>query len=189
MIENNILLKVLCSIPIILISLYFIPFLGICLIILRYFIYSNKMILMPLLLIIIGIIILVPKFLNSLLNLIKFDVNKIPYFNDIINSSLYSADFIKYSRLLLIVGVIFLIISAIFKSLLEKLESFISLYINNQIKQDALISEKNDMIMREKRDKARDTQVVYCPYCGADNMLTQKVGTCNYCRRKIQIKD
>ena len=41
----------------------------------------------------------------------------------------------------------------------------------------------------EKQEKTKNTKVVYCPYCGADNMLTEKVGTCKYCRRKIQATD
>ena len=40
--KNNLFIKILCSIPVILLFLYFIPFLGVCLILFRYFIYDNK---------------------------------------------------------------------------------------------------------------------------------------------------
>ncbi len=40
--KNNLLFKILSSLPVILIALYFIPFLGVCLILLRYFMYDNK---------------------------------------------------------------------------------------------------------------------------------------------------
>ena len=42
--------------------------------------------------------------------------------------------------------------------------------------------------MKEKREKAKNTHIVYCPYCGADNMLTSNVGRCKYCRRRIEYK-
>ena len=40
--KKNLLLKFLSSLPLILIMLYFIPFLGICLILFRYFVNDNK---------------------------------------------------------------------------------------------------------------------------------------------------
>ena len=45
------------------------------------------------------------------------------------------------------------------------------------------------MKMQEKRERAKNTHVVYCPYCGADNMLTEKTGICKFCRRKIEYKE
>ena len=40
--KYNPFIRLLCSIPIILVFLYFIPFVGVCLILLRYFLYSEK---------------------------------------------------------------------------------------------------------------------------------------------------
>ena len=65
----NKLLKILCSIPIILVMLYFIPFLGVCLLICRYFIYkTEKSIKTPITLVIIGLIILIPNIPKSPVN-------------------------------------------------------------------------------------------------------------------------
>ena len=91
----------------------------------------------------------------------------------------------KYSKLLITTGVIFLIISFIINSILYKLENSIKSYISNQEKREAEISQKNNLIMKEK---VKNTSVVYCSYCGADNMLTCHIGTCKYCRRKIKSK-
>ena len=40
--KNNLFIKILCSVPVILVVLYFIPFLGICLLLFRRFVYQNK---------------------------------------------------------------------------------------------------------------------------------------------------
>lgn len=187
---TNRFLKILCSIPIILILLYFIPFLGVCFIILRFFIYHNKKrISIPILLIGVGILIYIPKGLYDMFGMIKFDSSVLPYFNEIINSNFYQINFINYGKLLISVGVIFLIISFMIDWLFNKFKNFIKSYICLQEKRDYEISQKNDFIMKEKQEKARNTSVVYCPYCGADNILTAKSGTCKYCRRQIQGKE
>lgn len=187
--KNNIFLRLLASIPIILIFLYFIPFLGICLIPLRLFMYNNKKrISTPIILISVGILILAPIGLNLIFNLISFDKTVIPYFNEILDSPIYTTNLIKYSKLLITTGVVLLIISFILNSIFNKLGNNLKSYISNQEQRDAEISQKNDLIMKEKQEKAKNTSVVYCPYCGADNMLTSNVGTCKYCRRKIQAK-
>ncbi len=48
--------------------------------------------------------------------------------------------------------------------------------------------KENDLKMQEKREKAKNTHVVHCPYCGSDNMLTEQTETCKFCRRKIEYK-
>lgn len=177
--RSNIFLKLLSSLPVILIFLYFVPFLGICLLLIRCFVYTNKKISTPIVMIVIGGLILIPKGLSLLkINILTNDILK-----------WYNSDLLKYSKLLLTVGIIFLLISCITNNIFNKFVSFITSYINSHEKREREISEKNDLLMKEKQEKAKNTKVVYCPYCGADNMLTEKVGTCKYCRRKIQATD
>ena len=109
--RDNILIRLLCSIPVILILLYFLPFLGVCLIIFRYIVYyfDRRRIVTPYYLVSIGFIILIPKLLKFIFNKFEYSANNIPYFNKIINSELYKVDFISYSKLLITVGIIFLI--------------------------------------------------------------------------------
>ena len=72
--KNNIILKILLSIPIILIALYFIPFLGVCLIIFKLFVYgSKKSIITSVSLLIVGLLVLIPK----VLSLTKINIDKI----------------------------------------------------------------------------------------------------------------
>lgn len=188
--KNNLLFKILSSLPIILISLYFIPFLGVCLILLRYFMYDNKKrISTPIYIVGIGILILIPKALNLILDVAKVDITTIPCLKDIIGAELYNVDFINYSKRLICVGVIFLIISfvlnTIFDKVSSKLNSGIRDYINETQKRDAEISKKNDMEIKIKQEKAKNTSYVKCPNCGSDNLLGEKYGTCKYCRSKL----
>ncbi len=185
--RDNILIRMLCSIPIILVLLYFLPFLGVCLIIFRYIVYysDRRRIVTPYYLVSTGIIILIPKLLKFIFNSFEYNADNIPYFNKIINSELYKVNFIDYSKRLITVGIIFLIISSIVSMIVDKAKNSVRSYIENQEKRNAEISRKNDMIMKEKREIAKNTNVVICPYCGADNMLTGKTGTCKFCRRKI----
>lgn len=188
--RDNILIRMLCSIPVILALLYFLPFLGVCLIIFRYIVYysDRRRIVTPYYLVSTGIIILIPKLLKFIFNSFEYNADNIPYFNKIINSELYKVNFIDYSKRLITVGIIFLIISSIVSMIVDKAKNSVRSYIENQEKRNAEISRKNDMIMKEKREIAKNTNVVICPYCGADNMLTAKTGTCKYCRRKIESK-
>lgn len=192
--KNNYLFKFLSSLPVILIALYFIPFLGICLILLRYFMYDNKKrISTPIYIIEVGILVLIPKALSLILNVAKVDLNKIPYLSDIVNAELYNVNFMNYSKRLICVGVIFLIISFVLKSIFDKVSSKLNSEVRNYIsetqRRDAEISKQNDMEMKIKQEKAKNTSYVKCPNCGSDNLLEGKFGTCKYCRRELENKN
>ena len=62
--RNNLLFKILASLPVILLTLYFIPFLGVILILFRFFMYSNKKMSTSIFITLIGILILIPKIIN-----------------------------------------------------------------------------------------------------------------------------
>lgn len=174
--KNNLFLKLLSSILIILITMYFSRFLGVCLIILRCFVHTKKNI--SIYLLVSGVLILIPKFLN-IIN-IKFS-----YLNNILRSDIYNKNFINYAEFLLILGVIILIIEIIAKTISSKINSSIKSYIMNSEKKDYEISEKNDLIMKEKREKALNTSYVKCPSCGADNIISSKVAKCKFCRSAL----
>lgn len=189
---NN-FLKILCSLPIILIVLYFIPFLGICLILFRYYIYRSrkKYYSTPIYLLVCGLLILIPQAINSIIKMLKINSIEIPYLNTIINSDIY-VKLISYSKLLITISIIFLILSFIFRNVFNKfsskLNSGIRNYMEQDLKKDYEIRKENDLKMQEKREKAKNTHIVHCPYCGSDNMLTEQTGTCKFCRRKIEYK-
>ena len=188
--KNNIILKILLSIPIILIALYFIPFLGVCLIIFKLFVYgSKKSIITSVSLLIVGLLVLIPK----VLSLTKINIDKIPYLKDIINSDMYNINFIKYSKLFITIGFKFLVITIILNLVVTKLSNKfngkVGEYITEMQKKEIEISRENDMKIKLKQERAKNTSYVKCPYCGSDNLLGEKFGTCSFCRRKIENKN
>lgn len=190
--KYNQFVRFLCSIPVVLVFIYFIPFLGICLLFMRCFVYNNKKT-TPIILISVAAIILIPKGLNSIFDLAHLDKESIPYFNDVINSDLYNSRFINYSKTLFTVGIIYLILSLMLKALFNKVGSRVSNgirdYINESEKREAEISQKNDMEIKIKQEKVKNTSYVKCPNCGSDNLLEEKYGTCKYCRSKLVNKN
>lgn len=191
--NENKIFKILCSIPVILITLYFIPFIGVILILFRYYVYRNeKYYKTPLILLICGLLLLIPRIVNSVIKILKFNVEDVPYLKVVLDSAIY-LKLLSYSSYLIIVSIIFLIISFIFRNSISKINSIISSQIFNygsKLQEDSYkIRKENDLIMQEKRERAQNTHVVYCPYCGSDNMLTEKTGTCKFCRRKIEYKE
>ncbi len=184
---NNKIFKLLCSIPVILVAIYFIPFLGVCLMIFRYFIYHNeKGFKMPITLVITGIIILIPKVLESIIRNFKLKV-EIPYLNDILSYELYP-NLIKYSKLLITLGIIFLILSYIIKNLLNRVGNKIESKVNDFVEEEHNRSQENDLKIKEKQEKAKNTHAVHCPYCGAVTILTEQTGICKFCRKPIEYK-
>lgn len=188
--KNNLFIKILCSIPVILVLLYFIPFLGVCLILFRAFVYRNEKFKTYILLLVCGLLILIPKLIDLIMNMLKDNI-KIPYLDTIITSDIYP-ELLNYSKRLIIISVVFIILSYIFNSIFNtlssKLSSGIMNYMEKDLQKDYEIRKENDLVMQEKREKAKNTHVVHCPYCGSDNLLTEQTGTCKFCRRKIEYK-
>ena len=109
----------------------------------------------------------------------------------ILNNSIYTK-LLSFSRLLMILGIVFIILSYILKNIFTKINNKFGMYLNSYMQQDlqkeAQIRKENDLVMQEKRERAKNTHVIHCPYCGSDNMLTEQTGTCKFCRRKIEYK-
>ena len=191
--SNNLIIKILCNFIVILLTLYFIPFLGVCLIIFRFCIYKNKRhYSLSVCLIVTGLLLLVPKIINSLIRILKLDNVEIPYLKNILDADIY-VRLVKYGKLLITIGVLSFIISIIIKNLYNKLStklnSSIQDYIEKDVQKDYEIRKENDLIMQEKREKAKNTHVVKCPFCGSDNMLTEQTGVCKFCRKSLEYKN
>ena len=182
---NKKLIKVLVSIPVILLAMYFIPILGILLIIFRYVFYKgNKIYQIPKYFLVIGIVILFPLLTSKINGLLRVEV---PFLNDIVNNDIYSS-LITYSKRLLIVGVLALFISYIVWNVLLAAKRTVKNYVADRIKEENEINEKNDLIEKEKQTRAKNTHAVKCPHCGEVNIITSQTGTCKYCRNKIEYK-
>lgn len=188
--KNNFILKFLASFPIILIMLYFIPFLGICLLLLRYYMYKDKSKnLIEIYLILMGLIILIPKGIDSISKITKVNADSIPYLSNIISSDLYNINFINYSKRLITIGIIFLILSFVLKTSMEKLEIKLKEYVKEKQQRNDEITKQNDMEIKLKQERAKNTGYVKCPTCGSDNILSEKYGVCNHCRSTLVNKN
>lgn len=183
--QKNLLIKLFVSIPVILIFLYFIPFLGICLLLLRFFIYGDKRNIFTIsFLLVIGILILIPM----IFPLLNINISNIKFLGKFINSDLYKINFVNYSKLIITISIIFFILSVLFKVLFSKFNFMLGKYISEIEKEDRQIRKENNLKMQKKQERAKHTNYVRCPYCGADNILTDKTGVCKFCRRTIENK-
>lgn len=176
--RNNLLIKIICSIPVILIAGYFSKVLCVFLVIFRLIAIRRSRYSLPSSLIICGLIILIPKGIHSI-------NSDLPYLSDILSSDIYP-NLLSYSKFLIIFGVILLFITYIVQLSSNKINSTVSNYINKQEQRDREIAEKNDLKMREKRESSKYTRVVKCPNCGASNTLTDKTGKCSHCRSPLE---
>lgn len=176
-------IKLLCSIPAILIMLYYIPFLGICLLIFRTIMYdAKKDYNTQLILIICGLLILVPTLLDS------FKLNS-AYLDAINNSDIYP-ELMNYSKLLIIVGVIFMFLTyafnKIFSSLSTKLHEGLTKAYNDSVENDYKAKKEVQEKIASEREKVKNYHVVKCPNCGADNEVYKAGTSCKYCRTKLK---
>lgn len=184
--NSNKFLKFLCSYPIIFLTLYFIPFLGICLLLARYLFYdsSNKLMIS---LIILGLIIFIPAFINLLLNYYPIDSIFSSYITIIISSNVYYS-LLSFGKLIICIGIVSLIIKKLLDKLSVILRSSLQKYINKRQEKHNQIIKNNDLKIKIMKEKAKNTSYVKCPNCGADNLLSSKFGICKYCRSKLENK-
>ena len=150
--SENRFLKVLCSLPILLLILYYIPFLGICLVLFTLFLYKSRKQKTPILLIICGLLILIPQAINYIMSVFKITNIEIPYLNAILSSNVYGK-LLNYSKLLITVGLIFLILSVIISNIVNKvsnkLNSSIRNYMEQDLQKDYEVRKENDLKMQE----------------------------------------
>ncbi len=190
--ENNLIFKILCSYPVILLALFFMPVIGVILILFRFYMYRDRIYRVPITLLIISLVLLIPKLIDWIFDLVKFDSSKIPYFDTIVDSSIYGR-LIGFSKFVIAASIIILNVSFIVKNIASKLdakaESAVRNYVERQEAKELEIHEKNDLLVKERASAANNTHVVKCPSCGGYNTLVYNTGTCKYCRRKIQYKE
>ena len=176
------LLKVLFSLPIILVVFYFTPFLGIIMLIARKFIIGKSKYPIGMIFIAITTIIVIPKFINYIFGLLN--INNISYIDDILNSDIYPV-LLSRAKLLFILGIIALIASAISKKLRTSAINGITSYFKS-MQEDEGVFEDNDLLTNEKQEK--NTHFVKCPNCGTNNVIHGENGKCAFCKSNLEYK-
>lgn len=175
---HNKILRLISSLPVILISLYYLPFLGVCLLILRLFTYREKRYLTGIILIFFAVLLLIFKFIEVFSLKIDFTLDN--------TFKIYNITLTDYYRRLIIIGTGQIIAIEMINKVIQTVRSKIRKYINKYENENREIREKNDLVMQEKREKAKNTSFVRCPSCGGDNILTGPTGTCKFCRRTLE---
>lgn len=170
--NKNFILKLLCSLPIILLFLYFIPFIGIILLITRFIFNKNKILRTNIFLVILGLILLLPLLINSLILLLNLSFTNL-YINSLVNTDFY-INIVIFSKFIISSGIIFIILSILFNHLFAKLINTVKQLFIAKSAEESMINKQNDLEIKLKQERAKNTHVVICPYCGADNMLTEK---------------
>lgn len=190
--------KLLLSIPVILLILYFLPVLGVIMLIARYFVYGSKHYYRaPIVLLIVSLILLIPHGLE--LAMANFGIElAIPYFKEFIGLGIYPK-IIEYAERIFIIGVVTLVVSAIIKTVGEKiaaklsgkLSGTLSNYFNQkeQTKREEIKLRTVEAEERIENSKKSVPHVVKCPNCGKVNSITGTSGKCNSCRTPIQYKE
>jgi len=93
--KGNFWIRLLTSLPIILLLLYYLPFLGICLLLFRYFFSRLKMrFFTSFFLLVFGLVLLIPNGILMISRLIEKDIVKSLYLTDVVNSLFYQWNFI-----------------------------------------------------------------------------------------------
>lgn len=183
--RHNIFVRLLASMPVILVTLYFLPILGIILLIFRYYVYSNrKYYQTSVFLLLSALLIWIPKIIEFIVEYGKFNI-EIPYLYQIIDTSIYPK-LLEFSKTLAIIGIILFIVSYILKNVCTSLYNKLMKLVEYEQNKDYEISKKNNMAIKEKQLRAKNTKVVKCPNCGANNTITSTTGKCKYCRSSIK---
>ena len=185
--KYNTIVKILTSLPIILLTLYYISFLGICLLILKSIVDNNRKNSVGIILLVTGIMIAIPKLLNDVFD--KINLPNISYLRWINEYKFYNSNLIRYSKLLIIIGILYIVIFYIIDKIKLKTKAVMKVAIMSQMKKEEKISKENDLIMKEKQERAKNTKVIVCSKCGSNNIITSKTGICKYCRQPLEIEE
>ena len=186
--------KLACSLPILLITLYFVPPLGIVLTIARYFIHGNyRYYRVPAVLLIIGAACLVPHAYE----LLQINIgDSIPVFQPLIDfrSHQLYPKITDFGRFVSIFSIITLIVSQLLKNVISKISSMIAAATMATPKKSSTANDARQKTppTMQKDGKSLDPSdqetphVVKCQNCGKANHIIGTVGTCKACRTPIE---
>ena len=186
--KENMLIKLLCSIPVILIVLYFIPVLGFILMLVRFIFVKKTGYKFSIMLIILGLVLMIPQALAEIFRIASFNTPFSELVLKVVNYDFYTK-MMSYGKTLIIIGIISILVLFVVRKIMNKTKSVISEKINQYETKEAEIREKNDLKIKEKQEAAKNTHFITCPTCGASNVIQSNIGTCKYCRNPLEYKD
>ena len=191
--RKNIIVKALCSFPVILIVGYFVPAIAVILALFRYVVYGKTHFYRtPIVLLIAGLLLLLPRGLELAMANFNFNLG-IPYWSEIMTHPLYPK-FTDYGKFLAIFAVILLVVTYVLRNFIEALSSKFSQLMNgyyqDRARRDDEIEKEVKLESKVKEIEAQQNtpHVVKCPHCGKTNHITGTVGRCKSCRSAIEYK-
>lgn len=200
--------KILCSLPVILLALYFIPFVGICLLMFR-LIYdaintpkykrkSSTITYFSANIFYFGLLLILPDLVYRILKYFKINGDFLKYLDDFVNIDIYIKLY-GYGKKLLLIGVIAYIISILAKTLFDKSSSTIQKKISDKItntynkstqnsaeEQRQKESEQQERLnkkLEEYKKEKSNNENNKCPYCRSK--VDKNLKTCPNCGGKL----
>ena len=180
--------KLICSLPVILVTLYFVPPIGIILTIARLFIYgSYRYYRVPAAIIVVALLCLVPRAYELLQQ--NFGVN-IPFLQFLVDFRLHPLyqKLTDFGRWVAIFSLIMFVVSLI----LGKVATAVSgaLRMARMASSERSTNTNKPGLTHDNPAKHQTDQttphVVKCPDCGKANHIIGTVGTCKSCRNAIE---
>ncbi len=162
------ILKFLTNFFVILLCLLELPFIGIVLIIIRLVQKRNDY--LGYFLVLAGFLSLLPNFFNK-----YYALNFLT--DNLIIKHLYSS-----ASFVIGTGIIVIIVNVLLTKLKVKVVDIIEL----ERKRSYKMNKENNLLIKEKQERAKNTHVVICPYCGSNNILTSSTGKCRHCRNNLE---
>ena len=180
-IMDNAFFKLITCLPVTLIVLYFYPFIGVLLILLRCYVYRNLGNFNTATnLLSVGLIVLIPKFMGIAIK--KFNLPKVAILNKLLDHQIY-INIASYGTFLIILSLVAFVIPFIVNIVLSKIkEDKANKEKMQQIAQQPQVEE----IKEEPQEQTAGTYVVHCPQCGTNTIFTTKSGTCPSCGTHIE---
>ena len=193
--------KLICSIPVIIATLYFVPPIGVILTITRLFVFgSYRYYRVPTIILIIALLSLIPRAYELLQNNFGEAIPTIQPLIDFRNHQLF-AKFTDYGRWTAIFGIIMLVISIIFGKLFNAISTYFSKVSTAATKYqkdtentkklprngDEINERYKEEVTKNKSETDQNTpHVAKCPSCGKVNHFIGTVGKCKACRNPIE---
>jgi hypothetical protein len=186
---SSLFLKIIVSVPAIVAATLLAPALGVLLMILRYIVSDSKKDRRgSISIIIIGLLILIPRWLFLLSEGLHFDMAVSAFLKNIVNNQFYMERVTTCGFTLIVLGIVSLIVSILFNNLLARFKNMLSGAIERNEVKHAEIEKENNFRVKEMEYKAQHSHVVTCPKCGANNTIVGDTGVCGYCRQSLSSK-
>jgi hypothetical protein len=177
--------------PVLLITLYFVPPLGVALTIARYFIYgSYRYYRVPAVLLVIGCLCLIPRAYELLLQNVGAQIPIIQPLIDFRTHQLYPK-ITDFGRFIAIFSIITLIASQLLRNLIGRASSALRMLQAAKTASDSTEKTAKTSIMTHDNPAKQPSDqttphVVKCANCGKACQIIGTVGKCKYCRNAVE---